>query len=99
MRGKEEVIITVKEKRDKKRNQVNLPVIYAYFKDNKITTKHGMTFDLSETGMCFYTDMPLREGLDLQIHVSNMWDFPKSSVVRWCSMKNVHLYRVGVLLR
>ncbi|MEW6418756.1 MAG: PilZ domain-containing protein [Nitrospirota bacterium] len=89
----------IKEKRSQKRDQISLPVIYAYSGENKITAKFGTTFDLSNSGMCFYTDTLLQDGLKLQVHISNVWDYPRSSIVRWCSMKDVSLYRVGVSFR
>jgi len=89
-------IILLEEKRNQKRNSVNLPIIYAFSSENRINVNHGTTFDISDSGIGFYTDKPLLEGLNLQVHLSHVWDFPKSSVVQWCIMKNVNLYRVGL---
>ncbi len=89
-------IILLEEKRNKKRNSVNLPIIYAFSSEHRINVNHGTTFDISDSGIGFYTDKPLKEGLNLQVHLSHVWDFPRSSTVQWCSMKNVNLYRVGL---
>jgi hypothetical protein len=89
----------VEEKRNLKRNAINLPIIYAFSGDHRINVHYGTTFDISNAGMSFYTDMSLHEGLNLQVHLTNIWEFPRSGTVRWCSMKNVDLYRVGLSLR
>lgn len=86
----------IKEKRLHQRKQITVPVIYAYHGKQKIVVKNGTTFDLSESGMCFYTDRPLHEGLNVQVHSSHIWDYPRASTVRWCTMKNASLYKVGV---
>jgi hypothetical protein len=92
-RGK---IIILEEKRNQKRNSVSLPIIYAFSSEHRISVNHGTTFDISDSGIGFYTDKPLNEGLNLQVHLSHVWDFPRPSIVQWCSMKNVNLYRVGL---
>jgi hypothetical protein len=94
--GRERVI---KEKRRHKRNQIAVPVICAYHGEHKIVINHGTSFDLSDSGMCFFTDMPLHEGLKIQVHSSHVWDYPRSSTVKWCSMKNPNLYKVGVMFQ
>jgi c-di-GMP-binding flagellar brake protein YcgR len=93
---KEEKFILRVQKRKHQRVQISLPIIFAYSGKNKIITEHGTTFDLSDKGMGFYTEKPLSGGLRLQIHLPDIWDFPKSSSVRWCRMKTSSLYRVGV---
>ena len=89
-------ITTLEEKRNQKRNSVSLPIIYAFSSENRINVNYGTTFDISDSGIGFYTDKPLNKGLNLQVHLTHVWDFPKTSIVQWCSMKNVNLYRVGL---
>jgi hypothetical protein len=93
---KEGKIKTLEEKRNQNRNSISLPIIYAFSADHRIKVSHGTTFDISDSGIGFYTDKPLDKGLSLQVHLSHIWDFPRSSIVQWCSMKNVNLYRVGL---
>jgi c-di-GMP-binding flagellar brake protein YcgR len=93
---KEEKFILREQKREHQRVQISLPIIFAYSERDKIITKHGTTFDLSDRGLGFYTEKPLSEGLSLQIHLPDIWNSPKSSSVRWCRMKTSSLYRVGV---
>ena len=88
--------ITNTEKRSHKRIAVNIPVIYTYFGEYKARTDTGTTFDISDSGMCFYTDKPLRVGLVLDVKIPHIWDVPKVCMVRWTSMKSPHCFRVGV---
>jgi len=91
-----ENFIIKEQKRDQKRIQISVPVIFAYPGDKWVITKHGTSFDLSEGGMGFYSEKPLKKGLELKIHAPNLWYSHKTCLVRWCSMKNYNLYRVGV---
>ena len=84
------------QKRDNERMQISVPVIFAFPGKQKIITQHGTTFDLSRGGMGFYSEKPLQKGLELQVYLPDLWNSPKASLVRWCSMKNNNLYRVGV---
>lgn len=90
------MIKEAKERRSQKRIQVAIPVICAYFDEHKIATKHGTTFNLSDSGICFYTDTPLHKGLNLKVHITHVWDSPRASIVRWCSKRTRNLYKVGV---
>lgn len=87
-----------KEKRNHYRIQVKLPVICESSGELKIATS-GTSFDLSDSGMCFYTHMRLREGINLQLQIPHIWDVSRTSIVRWCSMKNPNLYKIGVLFQ
>lgn len=92
-----EVIIA--ERRSQKRITIDLPVIYTYSGKHKIAGKDGTTFDLSDSGMCFYTDKLLRKGLNLQIQLLHIWEVPRLGIVRWYSMKKPNYYKVGVFFR
>jgi hypothetical protein len=88
--------LIIKEERRHKRIQIAIPIIYAYQGKNKVVIKYGTSFDFSNSGMCFYTNTPLHEELKLQVHSSYIWDYPKPSIVRWCSRKYLNFYKVGV---
>lgn len=88
--------LQTKEHRAYKRIRVNLPVIYSYFGEYKVTTDKGTTSDISNSGMSFYTDKPLRAGLTLDVQIPNLWDVPRICTVRWNSMKSHNCFRVGV---
>ena len=61
-------------------------------------TKGGeaATFDISEGGMCFYSNKPIETGRTIQVQCNDIWDKPKKGVVRWCQKVHLRLYRVGV---
>jgi hypothetical protein len=88
--------LIIRGKRRDKRIQIAIPVICAYQGGNEVVIKYGTSFDLSNSGMCFYTNTPLHKGLKLQVHSSYIWDYPRSSIVRWCSRKYLNFYKVGV---
>lgn len=88
--------LLMKEQRSLKRMKINLPVVYTYFGEYKFTVDNGTTADISDTGMGFYTDKPLRSGLTLDIKIPHLWDSPRTCVVRWNSMKSSDCFRVGV---
>lgn len=92
-------IFNGKEKRTYIRRQINVPIIYGYLRGQTFIINSGTTFDLSNTGMSFYTDTPFCEGKNLQFQSSYLWRRPKVGTVRWCSMKTVFLYKMGILFR
>jgi len=95
----EEGLFVVKEKRTSMRKQINVPIIYGYFQGQTFIINSGTTFDLSSAGMSFYTDKPFCEGKNLQFQSSYLWRRPRVGTVRWCSMKTMFLYKVGILFR
>jgi hypothetical protein len=95
---KEGIFIGI-EKRTYMRKQINVPIIYGYFRGQTFIINSGTTFDLSSSGMCFYTDRPFREGKNLQFQSSYLWRRPKVGTVRWCSMKTMYFYKIGILFR
>jgi hypothetical protein len=85
-----------KEQRAYNRIRVNLPVIYSYSGEYKVTADKATTSDISDSGMSFYTDKPLRAGLTLDVQIPHIWDVPRICTVRWNSMKSLKCFRVGV---
>jgi len=88
----------IKEKRTLKRIKVHLPVNYTILGEHKITVYEGTTYDISDSGICFYTDMPLQVGLTLKIQIFQILDVPRICIVRWNSMKSPNCWKVGVSL-
>jgi hypothetical protein len=88
--------LMVKQRRRHQRIKVDLPLVYTYSNEHGVTTKAGKTFDLSDSGMGFYTETPLHEGLDLKITINHISHSPRDSNVKWCNMINPNLYKVGV---
>jgi c-di-GMP-binding flagellar brake protein YcgR len=91
----------IKERRGQKRNIINLPVAYSCsnkYKTYEFTSNDSTAFDLSDSGMSFYTNIPLNEGINLQVH-THIWNSPKASIVKWCSKKYINVYKVGISFR
>ena len=67
----------------------------------KITTERGIiikeskTYDLSDSGMSFYTDRSLDKRLIFEINIPLIWDSPKKAIVNFCIKKN-DFYKIGV---
>jgi hypothetical protein len=87
---------TIKQTRRHRRTHFAVPVIFAYNCESKIVVSYGTSLNLSKAGMCFYSSMPLQEGLKLHVHSCHIWDNPKFSTVRWCSKKDHDYYKVGI---
>jgi hypothetical protein len=81
------------------RKQITVPIIYGYLRRQTFISNDGTTCDLSATGMSFYTDRPFREGKNVQIHSSYLWNCPRVGTVTWCSMKTYNLYKIGIVFR
>jgi hypothetical protein len=86
---------TIKERRVDKRYKVAFPIEYTY-DDIEVFDDYGTTFDLSTSGVSFYTDKPLREGLTIKVKIPHLWDASRSVVVRWNSLKSRQCCKVGV---
>jgi len=72
-----------------------LPIIYKITTERDIIIKESKTYDLSDSGMSFYTDIPLDKGLIFEINLPQIWDSPKKAIVIFCVKKN-DFYKVGV---
>jgi hypothetical protein len=88
-------MLLLKERRAEKRLQVNLPVSYSYDIDNDTISGSSSTTNLSDSGLSFYADLPLKEGSDIRIHLNHIWDEPKQSTVKWC-VKQHNQYKIGI---
>jgi hypothetical protein len=86
---------TIKEKRKDKRYSVAFPLIYTY-DDRETLDDYGTTFDISASGVSFYTNKPLRQGLHIKVQVPHLWDTSRLAVVRWNSLKGPQCCKVGV---
>ena len=83
------------EKRGHKRKIIHFPISYVYSDEPKTAPHRGTIFDLGNSGMSFYTNTPLKEGLSIQAH-THAWDAPKACIVKWRSKKSRNIYKVGV---
>jgi hypothetical protein len=86
----------MRAQRAHERKKVSLPVTYAHCGEHELHAQKGTTRDISSSGMCFYTDKPLRTGLTLNILVPKIWNVPRPCIVKWSSLEKPHGWRVGV---
>ena len=88
-------MLLLKERRTEKRLNVNLPVTYSYSVDDETITGNSSTHDLSDSGISFYVDIPLKKDFTLKVDLDHIWDAPKDSSVKWC-IKQHNQYKVGI---
>ena len=79
------------------RKKVSLPVTYALCGEYELHAQQGTTRDISSSGMCFYTDKPLRTGLTLNMLVQKIWNVPRPCIVKWSRMEKDRTWRSGLL--
>jgi hypothetical protein len=84
------------ERRNQYRKQISVPISYEFSSDHRTISRYGKSFNISESGMCFYTQTPLEDGLNLRIQSEHIWDSPKTGIVKWCNRKYLNFYQVGV---
>jgi hypothetical protein len=84
------------ERRSQQRKQISIPISYEYSLDSRTISRSGKSFNVSKSGMCFYTQNPLKEGLNLRVLNEQIWDSPKAGIVKWCNRKYLNFYQVGV---
>jgi hypothetical protein len=58
----------------------------------------GITVNVSDSGICFYTHENLSAGLGLKLASSVIWDTPKEGKVQWCRQIMGGLYKIGLAL-
>lgn len=85
-----------KEKRSQHRKQISVPISYEFSSNHSMISHYGKSFNISESGICFYTKTPLKEGLSVLIQSEHIWDSQMTGIVRWCNRKYLNFYQVGV---
>jgi hypothetical protein len=88
---------TARERRAKQRSHFSLPIRCANLSFQELSDSVATTYDLSEKGICFYSDVPFETGRVIQISIQDFCDVPRYCNVRWCSKKGRKFYKVGVL--
>jgi hypothetical protein len=61
------------------------------------TFNEDTIFDISQGGMCFFSNKCLEVGRVIEIQCNAIWDKPKKGTVRWCQRVQHNLYRIGIL--
>ncbi len=57
----------------------------------------GVILNVSESGICFFTDCPFEVGASLVIECPTISGSPSIGTVRWCKKTAKDLYRVGLM--
>ncbi len=92
------------EKRRHKRDLVTVPVSYSPApapvsgrpSGAGAQAANGITLNISDSGICFYTQGRLEQGTALQISSRAFWEEPRTGTVMWCRKITEELYRVGL---
>jgi hypothetical protein len=93
------VAFELKEKREKPRKYYSVPLVYTYRGLEAVNSKcyfSGKTFDVSDSGICFYTKKPLQVGVSIEISCKDFWHEQESGTIRWCKTLRDDHYLVGV---
>lgn len=92
------------ETRAHKREPVTLPIAYSFTHgqtgspETLNAVKHGISLDLSESGICIYVPDHLSEGMLLNVYANDVWEGARTGTVRWCKRITEELFRVGIKL-
>ena len=88
------------EKRRHKRDLVTVPVSYSLAgAPDAEASGHavkGITLNVSDSGICFYTQSRLDQGITLYLSSRAFWEEPRKGTVMWCRKITEELYRVGL---
>jgi hypothetical protein len=91
-----------KGKRAKPRKYISVPLAYTYLGLEAVNYKRyfsGKTYDISDSGVSFYTTKPLLDGVDIEIFCKGLWDEKRTGIVRWCKTLTYNYYIAGVDLQ
>ena len=92
----------MEEKRSYPRNCIAIPIkCLCRFKEdeNLSLSLDGVTADISETGICFYTERNLADCSKIEMRSSN-WSKPrKGKIMCQMTMPDMGIYKVGVSLQ
>lgn len=58
----------------------------------------GIALNLSESGICIYTDIHLKAGMPLTIYGGPAWNGSRKGHVVWCKMIAQGLFKAGIKL-
>ena len=83
------------EKRAHHRLEMALPLLYRDSNHQATTPMKAITFNISNSGICFYTGTLHKEGMDLQVVLPHVFDSPRTCTVIWRSKKYHDLYKIG----
>ena len=85
-----------RERRICYRRKINLPFVYTVSGNHFTATRKATTGDLSDSGVCLYTDVDLKKGFILELSIPEVFDSPRKCTVKWCLRKYFSNFKVGV---
>jgi hypothetical protein len=84
------------------RTYLTVPLYYTHpgsEADKKKDYLVGTIFDMSDSGVGFYTNNPLLDGINIEMFCKELWNKPRTGTVRWCKTLNYCYHLVGVALQ
>lgn len=85
------------EKRKERRSPaIGSPLYLCTVNDVKECRLQGITADVSDSGISFYSSHTFRNGTELNLLGTAIGDVPRKAVVKRCVMINKGIFRVGV---
>jgi hypothetical protein len=87
------------EKRANARTHLSVPLYYIYpgsEADKSSDYLAASTFDISDSGVSFYTTRLLLDGDDIKIFIKDLWNEQRAGTVKWCKTLNYNYHLVGV---
>lgn len=86
----------LRERRMHFRRKINLPLVYTVNGDLINVARKATTGDISDSGVCLYTDVDLKKGSILELSIPEVFDSPRKCMVQWCLRKYFNNFKVGV---
>ncbi len=96
-----------KQKAPVTRKQKRVPMAVPAFYDDRqypiseeeTLLSQGTVRDFSDSGICLFTNAPLRKGESITVFCRDIWSAGKCGTVLWCNAVDLRLFRVGVGLQ
>lgn len=86
----------LRERRRHYRRRINLPLVYTVTGAPFAVERKATSGDISDAGMCFYTDVALKKDAVLEIRIPGVFGAPRKGVVRWSLRKYFSNFKVGI---
>lgn len=88
----------ISDRRKEKRNLFTVTVKYSFAgsQADNYNMDLGLTMDISDHGLGFYTNKAISEGQGLTLWSKRISENPVDAEVRWCYQVSEALYRVGL---
>lgn len=85
----------LEEKRTHYRVEMAVPVLYKVCNQQSGAIKKATTCNMSNSGICLYTDSFHEKGTNLQVMLQQIFESPKTCTVVWHSEKDDDHFKIG----